>query len=78
MGAEVHFEIQAACFEVRAADFDRLADDVAEVGRAFVELHLSAGDAGYVQQVVDEPGFQFDVAADHGDVLAVFGGELGV
>ena len=40
-----------------------------QIERRAVERHLAAGDAGQVEQVVDQPRLQLDVAPDHGQGL---------
>ena len=44
-----------------------------DVNKLEVQLELGAFNARYVQKVVDEPGFQLDVAANHFKVFACFG-----
>ena len=39
-------------------------DQLVDVDRPQVEFQLAVGNAGDVEQVVDESGFQFHVAAD--------------
>ena len=41
-------------------------------------MHLAVGDAGQVEEVIDQPGLELDVAADHGNVGADFRRDVGI
>ncbi len=58
-----------------AADLDRVLDDLAGVGDLQAQVELAAGDAGEVEQVVDQPRLELDVAPDHVQRPAQRGGD---
>ncbi len=54
-----------ALVEQRAGLIDRAGDRVAHDQRLLLDLDLAAGDAGDVEEVVDQPGQVADLALDH-------------
>ena len=57
--------MQPAGLDVRLADLDRTVDDRTQLDGASVQFDLPPRDPRHVQQVVDQPGLHFHVAADH-------------
>ena len=64
--------------EIDGADVGGVAQDLGHVNGAFVEQEFAGGDAGDVEQVVDEGDFESDVAMDQFHILAHLGGQGGV
>ena len=64
-GGKVDLELEPAAGEVILADLDDVIHELVCVGEFAVELQGPAADPGQVQEVVDESGFEGDVAADH-------------
>lgn len=60
-----HGESLLLGFDVGLGNFHGVLDRLVQVHRRTHQLHLAAGDAGDVQQIVHEMRFELDVAADH-------------
>ena len=76
-GGRLHRQPEVVAGDLAAADLDRLVDEPVAVGDLPVQGHLAPDDPHHVQQVVDEPGLEVDVLADHlqrrADLLGVAG-----
>ena len=65
-GREVERRAAAPCrCDLAAADLDGLADQVVGVDDLPVQRQLAPDDPRHVEQVVDQPGLEVDVPADH-------------
>jgi hypothetical protein len=77
LGRELHHEIQTLAPDLPFHGRDRVLDDLPGVDVPAVQLELAARDARQVEQIVDQPRLQLDVALDHGK-LARVAGEVGI
>ncbi len=77
-GVEVLADVEAFSAGVGEAVVDGVEEDFVGVDGLHLEAELSAGDAGEIEEVVDEFDFKVDIAADHGEVFAEFLREVGV
>jgi phage tail-like protein len=63
-------------FDVALADVGDMANLLVQVHGINVQRELAATEASEVQQIVNEAGLQFDIAADHGGVFPQIGGQV--
>ena len=75
-GVEGEGELLAFFGDFGADDADDGGEEVVEVEGFEVEGEFVPGDAGEVEEVVDEAGFEVDVSAEHADVFADGFGEV--
>ena len=54
---------------VGAAGLDGVLDDWADIAGVELKLQFSPGDSRDIEQIIDQPRFEFDVAENDGDVL---------
>ncbi len=71
-GLQANLDDHALGFGFRLVDRDDALKKAVDVDELRVERELAADEAAYVEQVVDETGFDFDVAADHGEQFPTF------
>ena len=62
---KVDRELEPRQPQIVAADLDDMIDHLVSVDHFAVEVQGAAADSRQVEQVIDEPGFEDDVAADH-------------
>ena len=62
---QVEHEFLGLAEDLALANLDGLLDQGVAVGDAPVQRHLALDDPHHVQQVVDQPGLEVDVLADH-------------
>jgi hypothetical protein len=63
---------------LRVEELGNVSNQDVEVEGLELHFHFAMLNAGHVQQIVDEPGFQFDVAADDIELFAEVGIETGI
>ncbi len=78
LGQHFHLDLNAGGGGVPVDDIDRLPHQVMGIDGFFLQLHFAIGDAGQVQQIVDQVGFQFHVPSDHGNISANPFGKCGI
>ena len=73
MGVRVEGDVepQVLLADVADADLQRLAEQLVRVDGPGLQPELTAADPGHVEQVVDQPGLEVDVAADHPEHRAI-------
>lgn len=76
LGLEMDFEEDLLFDDFAFDDGDGVLEDGVDVDFLAVEGDLAAGDAGEVEEIVDEPGFQLDVFADGMEIHADLRGQL--
>src|SRR5881394_2549159 len=62
---ELYYERQVLFVDVRLANFQRAAQKQMRVYLVQVQLNLAFADSRQVEEIIDEPRFQLDVAPDH-------------
>lgn len=64
-GVELEVELEVFGLDIGAEDIDDGADGGVDIDGLERKLELAAGDAGEIEQIIDEPGFELHVAADN-------------
>ena len=68
----------SACAEILLADFDDVVNQFVGVDDLALQVELAGSNASQVQEVIDQPGLQSDIAADHVQHVAERIGRRGV
>jgi hypothetical protein len=71
-------EIEAEVFGcgIRGADGDGLGEEGGGIDDLEFEFEFSVADAGEIEEIVDDPGGDLDISADHGDLVVDVLGEV--
>ncbi len=73
---QIRLDDQSLVVDLASDDVQDVLDQVVEMRRPAVEPQLPADHPAEVQQVVDQPGLQSDVAADHRQVFPHLGRQV--
>ncbi len=75
MAFSVEFELDGLLFfiDVRDADVENVLERQVRIDGFEIELDLVVRDAREVEEIINQPGFQFGVATDHFQIGANFG-----
>ncbi|MEO5721810.1 MAG: hypothetical protein ABIR71_10110, partial [Chthoniobacterales bacterium] len=57
-------ELEVFLLNVGVTNFERIAQERVRIHEFEIQLHLAFADPSEIEQVVDEPGFEFDIAPD--------------
>ena len=85
MGSELKSQSQVFLLDVGMTNLDRITQKRMGINDLKIELNLALANAGEIKEIVDQAGFQFDVAPDDLErllhvfrrCLVVFEGERG-
>src|SRR5258705_10000608 len=68
-GLHLLLESQMLCMQLRCAHFDDVAEQPMHIHILAKEAELALSDARQIEQIVDQPRLQLDVAADHFQII---------
>ena len=71
-GSEIDRELQILCTKLTPDNFQRVIEQGIGATRLKFDLNFAARDAGEIQQIINQPRFHLDVAANHLQALLHF------